>query len=88
MSDRSFFFFTETGRRWEERFVRGGGLGVVTVETVSNHTVIIHRRKYTRPRYCLFCCKTNIFPSLLLPLLGYLPLVMCWVSEGEAAVYT
>lgn len=52
MSDRRFF--TETGRRWEERFVKGGGWGFVTVETMSNHTVIIHRRKYTRARYCLF----------------------------------
>lgn len=58
------FFFFSSGRRWEEGFV---GVGVVTVATVSNHTVIIHRRKYTRPRYCLLCSKTNISPPSLLP---------------------
>lgn len=52
-----FFFFQEEGGR------RGlSGVGVVTVATVSNHTVIIHRRKYTRPRYCLLCSKTNTPP--------------------------
>ncbi len=66
----------------------GVGGGGVTVETMSNHTVIIHRRKYTRARYCLFCSKTNIFPSLSLPLREYPPPVMRWVSEVEAAVCT
>lgn len=71
MSDRRFF--TETGRRWEGRVVSGRGVGgwlegVVTVETVSNHTVISHRQRYTRARYCtVFCSKTNTFPSLLMP---------------------
>lgn len=43
------------------------------METMSNHTVIIHRRKYTRVRYCLFCGKTNTFHQSP-PLLEYLPL--------------
>lgn len=58
------------------------------METVSNHTVIIHLRKYPRARKCLFCSETNIFLSLLLPLLVYQPPVMGWVSEVEAPVCT
>lgn len=70
------FFFQEEGGR------RGlSGVGVVTVATVSNHTVIIHRRKYTRPRYCLLCSKTNTPPFSPAACLSiHLPPVKGWVS--------
>lgn len=44
--------------------------------------------EYPRARKCLFCSETNIFLSLLLPLLVYPPPVMGWVSEVEAPVCT
>lgn len=43
-----------------------GDGGFVTVETKSNHTVIMHHRKYTRASVYRCCSKTNIFfPSAL-----------------------
>lgn len=59
--------------------------GVVTVETMSNHTVIIHCINYTRAHKSFFVAKQTFFPSLSLPLLEYPCPVMCWVSEVEAA---
>lgn len=38
-------------------------MGVVTVETKSNHTVIMHRRKYTKATIQRCCSKTNIPPN-------------------------
>lgn len=71
----SFF----SGKWWEEGFRQGRV--VVTVATVSNRTVIIHRGKYTRPRRRLLCRKTNISPPPE-PLI-YLPLLFWAGRAGE-----
>lgn len=68
------------GKWWEEGFSQGRV--VVTVATVSNHTVIIHRRKYTRPRRLLLCRKTNI--SAPLPSIPS-PLSICPPCSGPGA---